>query len=333
MLQIGKMLHLSDVEKILFGDEQIELKEQMLQEIDECYRFLVHFASDKVIYGINTGFGPMAQYRVDDNDLKALQYNIIRSHATTEQTIQKASSAIHYNAFSHNDYWRERPLLDALSFRFNCVEADLWLIDDELYVSHDRPEPNPAITFENLYLKPLVARIQANGGKVYPGSDRPFYLMVDCKAQGEEMYKLLKKQMEPYKEYFCSVDNGEYKEGAVLFFLSGDRPKNSLPKENSRFTFLDGQIKDLGQGIPASLAPVISDNYSDFFTWKGEGEMPADQLQKMREIIRKVHDEGKLFRWWGAPDTEQFKRFFIKEGVDLVGADDLNGLYNVLNKR
>ena len=188
-------------------------------------------------------------------------------------------------------------------------------------------------SLQRLYLKPLVARIQANGGKVYPGSDRPFYLMVDCKAQGEEMYKLLKKQMEPYKEYFCSVDNGEYKEGAVLFFLSGDRPKNSLPKENSRFTFLDGQIKDLGQGIPASLAPVISDNYSDFFTWKGEGEMPADQLQKMREIIRKVHDEGKLFRWWGAPDTEQFKRFFIKEGVDLVGADDLNGLYNVLNER
>ena len=132
------------------------------------------------------------------------------AETTTEQTIQKASSAIHYNAFSHNDYWRERPLLDALSFRFNCVEADLWLIDGELYVSHDRPGPNPAITFENLYLKPLVARIQANGGKVYPDSDRPFYLMVDCKAQGEEMYKLLKKQMEPYEEYFCSVDNGEY---------------------------------------------------------------------------------------------------------------------------
>lgn len=240
---------------------------------------------------------------------------------------------IHYNAFSHNDYWRENPLQDALAFRYNCVEADLWLINGELYVSHDRPEPNPSITFENLYLKPLVARVQANGGKVYPGSDRPFYLMVDCKAQGEEMYKLLKKQMEPYKEYFCSVDNGEYKEGAILFFLSGDRPKNSLPKEASRFTFLDGQIKDLGQGIPASLAPVVSDNYSDFFTWKGEGEMPADQLQKMREIIQKVHDEGKLFRWWGAPDTEVFKRFFINEGVDLVGADDLNGLYNVLNER
>ncbi len=242
----------------------------------------------------------------------------------------RINQEIHYNAFSHNDYWRENPLQDALAFRYNCVEADLWLIDDELYVSHERPEPNPAITFENLYLKPLMARIQANGGKVYPGSNRPFYLMVDCKASGEEMYKVLKKQIEPYKEYFCSVNNGEYKEGAILFFLSGDRPIKSLPKENNRFIFLDGQIKDLGQGIPASLAPVVSDNYEDFFTWDGSGEMPADQLQKMREIIQKVHDEGKLFRWWGAPDTETFKRLFIKEGVDLVGADDLNGLYNVL---
>jgi histidine ammonia-lyase len=44
--------------------------------------FIKKFAADKVIYGINTGFGPMAQWRVDDKHLKDLQYNIIRSHAT-----------------------------------------------------------------------------------------------------------------------------------------------------------------------------------------------------------------------------------------------------------
>lgn len=245
---------------------------------------------------------------------------------------RKIDRSIHYNAFSHNDYWRENPLQDALAFRFNYVEADLWLINGELYVSHDRPEPNPAITFRNLYLRPLIERIKANGGKVYPESDRPFYLMVDCKREGEAMYKVLKEQMEPYKEYFCSVDNGVYKEGPVLFFLSGDRPKQSLPQETSRFTFLDGQLRDLDAGVPATLAPVVSDNYADFFTWDGQGEMPADELQKMRDIIARVHGQGKLFRWWGAPDTPVFKRFFLREGVDLVGADDLNGLYNVLNQ-
>lgn len=243
---------------------------------------------------------------------------------------RRINKEIHYNAFSHNDYWRPTPLLDALAFRYNCVEADLWLMDGELYVSHDRPEPNPAITFRDLYLKPLAARIEANGGKVYPSADRPFYLMVDCKTNGEDIYKVLKQQMEPYKELFCSVDNGAYKEASVLFFLSGNRPAKTLPAETSRFTFLDGRIKDLGQGVPATLAPVVSDNYSDFFSWDGTGSMPADQLQQMRDIIATAHKEGKLFRWWGAPDTEVFKRFFLSEGVDLVGADDLNGLYNVL---
>ena len=50
---------------------------------------------------------------------------------------QNSNKVIHYNAFSHNDYWREHPLTDALDLGFNCVEADLWEIDDELYVSHE----------------------------------------------------------------------------------------------------------------------------------------------------------------------------------------------------
>lgn len=245
----------------------------------------------------------------------------------------KQEQKIHYNAFSHNDYWRTRPLLDAISYRFNCVEADLWLIDGELYVSHERPEKDSSITFENLYLKPLVAIIEQNNGQVYPGSKKPFFLMVDFKEKGEEIYALLKKQIQPYQSYFCSIQKGEYNQGAVLLFISGDRPKNSLPNETTRYAFLDGTLSDLGKQIPKTVSPVVSDNYSNFFTWKGEGgEMPKEQLDKMRKLIKQVHEEGKLFRWWGAPDTEQFKRFFLSEKVDLIGADDLNLLNAILTE-
>lgn len=82
MIQIGNTLRLDEVGRILFGEEQVVPQERMLREVEECHRFLAEFASDKVIYGINTGFGPMAQYRIDDENLRALQYNIIRSHAT-----------------------------------------------------------------------------------------------------------------------------------------------------------------------------------------------------------------------------------------------------------
>ena len=51
------------------------------ERVAGCYAFLQQFADDKVIYGINTGFGPMAQWRVEESHLRDLQYNIIRSHA------------------------------------------------------------------------------------------------------------------------------------------------------------------------------------------------------------------------------------------------------------
>ena len=75
-------IDISLVKNILYGDGQLRWDEQTLAGIRDCYAFLERFASDKVIYGINTGFGPMAQWRVEDSHLRDLQYNIIRSHAT-----------------------------------------------------------------------------------------------------------------------------------------------------------------------------------------------------------------------------------------------------------
>ena len=70
------------LEDLLFLNKHLSLSDLPIDKIDRCYNFLKEFSSDKVIYGINTGFGPMAQWRVDDKFLKDLQYNIIRSHAT-----------------------------------------------------------------------------------------------------------------------------------------------------------------------------------------------------------------------------------------------------------
>lgn len=75
-------MHLSSAYDILFNGQTLSLPDDEMGDVEKCHRFLKEFATDKVIYGINTGFGPMAQWRVDDNHLKELQYNIIRSHAT-----------------------------------------------------------------------------------------------------------------------------------------------------------------------------------------------------------------------------------------------------------
>ena len=75
-------MDLSSIYDILFKGKILSLPSDKMENVGKCHEFLKEFANEKVIYGINTGFGPMAQWRVDDNHLKELQYNIIRSHAT-----------------------------------------------------------------------------------------------------------------------------------------------------------------------------------------------------------------------------------------------------------
>lgn len=75
-------IDLSVIHDILYRDGRLVWDAPTRQKIADSYGFLEQFARDKVIYGINTGFGPMAQWRVSDEHLRDLQYNIIRSHTT-----------------------------------------------------------------------------------------------------------------------------------------------------------------------------------------------------------------------------------------------------------
>jgi histidine ammonia-lyase len=51
-------------------------------KVEVNFRFLKSFSFNKLIYGINTGFGPMAQYKISGENLLQLQYNLIRSHSS-----------------------------------------------------------------------------------------------------------------------------------------------------------------------------------------------------------------------------------------------------------
>ena len=73
---------LAQVYELLFKNQNLVISDDEISAVGDCYNFLEQFSKEKVIYGINTGFGPMAQWRVEDQYLKDLQYNIIRSHST-----------------------------------------------------------------------------------------------------------------------------------------------------------------------------------------------------------------------------------------------------------
>lgn len=82
MLIGEKKLSVSDINKVLFEGEKIVISAQALKRVEDNFLFLRKFSEGKLIYGINTGFGPMAQYRIEENEQIQLQYNLIRSHSS-----------------------------------------------------------------------------------------------------------------------------------------------------------------------------------------------------------------------------------------------------------
>ncbi|MFO8128741.1 MAG: aromatic amino acid ammonia-lyase [Bacteroidales bacterium] len=82
MIILGKEpLTETHIRDIVFGKKKIRMDEHSMAGIKKNFAFLQSFNRDKIIYGINTGFGPMARYKIMEEDQMDLQYNLIRSHA------------------------------------------------------------------------------------------------------------------------------------------------------------------------------------------------------------------------------------------------------------
>lgn len=80
---IGKdRLTIEALEKVIYGNTKIGLSAKTWEELNDGHEFLKKFSQDKVIYGVNTGFGPMAPYKIPDDKHLELQLNLIRSHCS-----------------------------------------------------------------------------------------------------------------------------------------------------------------------------------------------------------------------------------------------------------
>ena len=75
-------LNLDDFSSVVFKGEPLRIADSVINRVDDSFSFLSEFIKNKIIYGINTGFGPMAPYKIENKDRQNLQLNLIRSHAS-----------------------------------------------------------------------------------------------------------------------------------------------------------------------------------------------------------------------------------------------------------
>ncbi|PVG81134.1 hypothetical protein DDE18_20215 [Nocardioides gansuensis] len=237
-------------------------------------------------------------------------------------------------AHAHNDYEHAHPLHDALDHGFTSVEADVWLVDGQLYIGHDAPDMSR--TLANTYLEPLARRFRENGGPIYPHWRQDFRLMIDVKSDGPSAWPIIERELGRLPELMTTYRHGRLIPGAVTAVVSGNRDLAAMRTAVVRRTFYDGRLGDLTSAMPSSLMAMVSDNWTRHFTWQGVGPMPEGERARLRSIVATAHANGYDVRFWATPDAPgdartAIWRELLAAGVDAINTDDLAGLQTFLH--
>jgi histidine ammonia-lyase len=78
----GQALSLSEVAGVAYGDERVQIASAARKRMTASRKVIDGIvARDSVVYGVNTGFGKLADMRIPHEEIGALQLNLVRSHA------------------------------------------------------------------------------------------------------------------------------------------------------------------------------------------------------------------------------------------------------------
>jgi histidine ammonia-lyase len=82
-LKLGaKDLTLEEVREVALHGRKVELSSNAIRRIERAHEFLLsQSAKGGTVYGLNTGFGPLSDVRIANEDIETLQQNFLRSHA------------------------------------------------------------------------------------------------------------------------------------------------------------------------------------------------------------------------------------------------------------
>jgi alkaline phosphatase len=228
------------------------------------------------------------------------------------------------NAHSHNDYEQTRPFYAAYGAHFGSIEADIFLVNNELLVAHQQKELPLHRTLDSLYLQPLQAALEEHNGLPYQNSTQQLQLLIDIKT---DSIATVNKLLQVLQQYPHIIHNSN-----IHIVLTGNLPDQSLFIQYPSYILFDGVLHK--QYTPAALSRIVmlSDDFKNYSTWNGMDTLPQTDLKVLQAAVAKAHTLHKKVRFWDAPDNSNAWETLEQLRVDYINTDHIAALASFLQK-
>lgn len=181
---------------------------------------------------------------------------------------------------SHNDYWRDVPLYDALAAGCTSVEADVWLSGDDLFVGHSQKSLTKDRTLESLYIDPIVSILknqntpsqvtnthETSSSSAPPGTadlngvfdaspQTPLILLIDMKTDGDSTFPAVLEHLEPFRSrgWLTYFNGSAVVPGLITVVGTGNTPFDLLVANTTyRDIFYDAPLQELWGDDPVPI--------------------------------------------------------------------------------
>lgn len=244
-----------------------------------------------------------------------LFYVLVFSLATSLVFSQPAFTYSVANAHSHNDYEQAVPFYQALHAGFGSIEADIFLVDNVIYVAHTQQQINKNRSLDKLYLQPLSNAIKSNGGFPFKDSAKKLQMLIDLKNTPEKTIEAFIHLLKQYPE----IANNKN----ITWTITGGQPDVALWYTYPSFIHFDGQLNKNYDEQALKRIAMFSGNLSDFTKWNGKSNIGEQDVIKLNAAIQKTHSMQKKIRFWNAPDFVNAWYQLMHLGVDYINTDKI----------
>lgn len=223
------------------------------------------------------------------------------------------------NIHSHNDYTRPNAFYHAFNAGAGAIEADVYLRNGRLVVSHDTPTVDHYITLQKMYLEPILKEM-----KVHP---RPLNLLIDLKEDYGPLLNELLKELAPLKSLIKDNNN----QNPLSIIITGNRPPPAYYNNYPSYITFDDDLQlphTPNQWARVAQVSLCFENYSK---WQGKGALPPTDEKVLKSVINAVHASGKKIRFWAAPDNPAGWQKLMNLHADILCTDKIEALVQQLS--
>jgi alkaline phosphatase len=226
------------------------------------------------------------------------------------------------DAHSHNDYKNNIPFLRAYEKGFGSIEADVFAVNNQLMVAHDKKDISASRSLKILYIDPLIEKFKRD-------DQRKLRLLIEIKEDHKAILPLVIKELKPLEKYFSYPGHL----GRLSIVMTGAVPPAA--ELNNYPDWISFDVDHLNGFTPKQWQKIglVSFPFGKYTKWNGKGVLNRDEINRIKGGIDSVHNSGKMIRFWETPDTKSSWLALIRLGVDVIGTDKVEELGDFLNKK